>query len=267
MTAELNYEALMHTLRSIALRAGQEIMAVYNRGEHEVWNKEDDSPLTEADLRADRLIRNELQANFPEIFIWSEESRSNFEPSSDLFFLVDPLDGTKEFIKRNGEFTVNIALIQGFESVVACVYAPALNELFYAAKGLGSYFEKIGESAVPLQLNASHSVAEVPLRVVGSRSHGAEELDRWLTQQNRPFELVGVGSSLKFCRVAQGLADVYPRFGLTCQWDTAAGQAILEFAGGYVQNLEGQKIQYGLHLPKLNPFFIARSPAFAELGK
>lgn len=267
MTSDLNYEALMHTLRSIALRAGQEIMAVYDQGGKEVWSKDDDSPLTEADLRADQLIRNELQANFPEIFIWSEESKSEFAPSGDLFFLVDPLDGTKEFIKRNGEFTVNIALIEGVRSVVACVYAPALGELFYAAKGLGSFYEKTGEPAVPLQLKASNSIQEMPLRVIGSRSHGAEELDRWLVQQDRPFELVGVGSSLKFCRVAQGLADVYPRFGLTCQWDTAAGQAVLELAGGYVHNLDGQSLHYGLELPKLNSFFIAGSPAFAQLGK
>lgn len=172
------------------------------------------------------------------------------------FFLVDPLDGTKEFIKRNGEFTVNIALIEHGAPVAAVVLAPALGELFYAAQGVGAFKAQAdGSGARPIRCAPVSPTGH--LRVLGSRSHGLGHLDSWLAQLNRPHTFAATGSSLKFCRIAEGAADVYPRFGPTSQWDTAAGQCVLEQAGGQVVNAQGQPLRYGLDLPLINPDFTA----------
>ena len=244
----------LQILCDIALQAGQEILSVYETG-GETWQKDDNSPLTEADLRADAVIRKELEKYFPDFFIWSEESRSAAGLESDPFFLVDPLDGTKEFLKRNGEFTVNIALIHKGKAAAGVVYSPVLGELFYASTEQGAWFKNREGQLTSLHLNPV--VQGNSLRVIGSRNHGTEALDKWLDTLNTAHELVSVGSSLKFCRVAQGLADVYPRFGLTSQWDTAAGQCILECAGGLVMNMQGESLLYGLERPILNTDFIA----------
>lgn len=242
----------------VAVQAGEEIMHSYATGGGH-WTKDDDSPLTEADLRADAAIRKGLECHFPGLFIWSEESVSQeVDSPTSTFFLVDPLDGTKEFLKRNGEFTVNIALVHQSKPVAGVVYAPALGELFYAAEGLGAWVKREGCEAHSLSRSVPKKPAEV-LNVIGSRSHGSEEVSSWLQDLGIPFDLISVGSSLKFCRVAEGKADLYPRFGPTCQWDTAAAQAILEMAGGLVVDRAGQRITYGLNRPKLNPEFIALS--------
>lgn len=229
-------------------------MAVY-RTDFAAWKKADESPLTEADLRADAAIRQRLEEEFPRMFILSEESRSAAVPSDHggAFFLVDPLDGTKEFLKRNDEFTVNIALIQHGEPVAGVVLAPALGELYYAARGLGAWKRSGAGEAVPLRVAKSGG----PLRVIGSRSHGGEALSRWLSLLQREHTFLAAGSSLKLCRIAEGLADVYPRMGPTSQWDTAAGQAVLEVAGGAVLTADGKPLRYGLDRPILNPDFIA----------
>jgi len=243
----------LEALCAIADAAGQEVMAVYGR-DYQIWSKDDQSPLTEADLRADRVIRQGLEEAFPGIFILSEESSSPGGIRTDPFFLVDPLDGTKEFLNRNGEFTVNIALVHGGRTLAGVVLAPALGELFYAAQGLGAW--KRDSSGVRSLRVASHDASQ-PLRVIGSRSHGGDTLAGWLARLPVAHTFVAAGSSLKFCRIAEGQADLYPRLGPTSQWDTAAAQCVLEAAGGVVIDLEGSPLNYGLERPLLNPGFLA----------
>ena len=248
----------LHVLIDIARQAGAEIMQVYAQ-DCAVWQKSDASPLTEADIRADRVIRQRLKHHFPNVFILSEESgefQNGEMPLCDTFFLVDPLDGTKEFLKRNGEFTVNIALIHQGKVLAGVVFAPALDELFYSSKGFGAW--SIIDGRVR-ELRVSPMRFEQSLRVIGSRSHDTEKVDVWLQTLGRRSEFKSVGSSLKFCRIAQGEADIYPRFGSTSQWDTAAGQGILEMAGGMVVDCGGESLSYGLHRTLINPEFFAQS--------
>ena len=241
------------TLCQIAEDAGRVIMAVYQNG-GTTCQKADASPLTEADLHADRVIRAGLEAQFPGVFILSEESVSSGARLARRFFLVDPLDGTKEFVQRNGEFTVNIALVEDGHPVAGVVFAPALGELFYAARGMGA-FKRDTHGVRPIHVVPG--VAGESLRVIGSRSHGGDRLTQWLTSLTTEHSFVAAGSSLKFCRIAEGQADVYPRFGPTCQWDTAAAQAVLEIAGGAVTDLDGQPLRYRLGQQALNPEFVA----------
>lgn len=256
----------LKVLFQIAVAAGKEIMDVYAHG-GEVFEKKDKSPLTEADLRANDVILKGLAQHFPQWVVVSEETYdalSHIQPlteasrvweqAKETFFLVDPLDGTKEFIKRNGEFTVNIALVHAGKPVAGVVFAPALNELFYGSRGVG-VFKKDAQGTRPI--STSPVSLDQPLRVVGSRSHDTEKLNQWLQTLNRQYTFSGVGSSLKFCRIAEGQADVYPRFGPTSQWDTAAGHAILELAGGRVAGINGQPITYSLNSSILNSAFIA----------
>jgi 3'(2'), 5'-bisphosphate nucleotidase len=247
----------LNTLCQIACDAGDAVMAVY-RTDFAAEYKADASPLTEADLRADAIIRQRLGAEFAGVFILSEESTSataGMPTAQETFFLVDPLDGTKEFLKRSDEFTVNIALVHQGQPIAGVVLAPALGELFYAATGLGAW-KRSSAGTVPLQV-AQYENASA-LRVIGSRSHGTDALAAWLAKLPCQHSFVAAGSSLKFCRIAEGIADVYPRFGPTCQWDTAAAQCVLEVAGGAVTNMQGQHLVYGLGEPLLNPEFMAR---------
>ena len=246
----------LQTLCHIARAAGDAIMSVYADDTLACWQKDDQSPLTEADLQADRIIVNGLQRHFPGTFILSEESRSAGTGMPKRFFLVDPLDGTKEFLKRNGEFTVNIALIEDERPIAGVVYAPALATLYFAALNTGAWLEEQGQ-AMRLHTGAH----QLPLRIVGSRSHGADKMEAWLQKLPCAHVFTGAGSSLKFCLIARGEADVYPRFGPTSQWDTAAAHCILEQAGGVVLDLHGQPLRYGLHRPILNPEFIALGDA------
>lgn len=266
MTPKLSIgEPELRVMCRIAETAAVEVMAVY-AGAIGAWSKDDQSPLTEADLRSDAAIRRGLQAAFPGVFILSEESASADAGDRDVFFLVDPLDGTKEFISRNGEFTVNIALVDRGEPVAGVVLAPALGELFFATRGLGAWKKDAGGSK---RIRVCRRGSGQPLRVIGSRSHGGEALSRWLAGLQRPYRFVAAGSSLKFCRIAEGEADVYPRIGPTSQWDTAAGQAVLQEAGGAVLDPSGKPLTYGLHRPVLNSSFIAlaeRGQSFPALG-
>jgi 3'(2'), 5'-bisphosphate nucleotidase len=244
----------LNILCDIAEAAGREVMAVYAQ-DFDSWEKDDASPLTEADLRADSVIRSGLETHFPGIFILSEESISaDPAPVADTFFLVDPLDGTKEFLKHNDEFTVNIALIHQGQPIAGVVLAPALEQLFFAAQGLGAW-QRDGAGVHALRVALYREAA--PLRVIGSRSHGGDALSAWLAKLNHEHRFVAVGSSLKFCRIAEGQADIYPRFGPTSQWDTAAAQCVLELAGGTVTNLAGRHLSYGLDKPVLNAQFLA----------
>jgi 3'(2'), 5'-bisphosphate nucleotidase len=242
----------------IAQRAGVAIMAVYAR-DFDVSAKDDASPLTEADMAAHRLIVAGLQQLTPDIPVLSEESAQidwAVRRQWSRYWLVDPLDGTREFIKRNGEFTVNIALIDGDAPVLGVVYAPALDELAFALRGRGA-FVRMGEDDVAL---TTRRPALAPLRVAASRSHRDARTQAALERMGE-IECLGLGSSLKFLRIAEGRADVYPRFGPTSEWDTAAAQCVLEAAGGAVLGMDGAPLRYNRKESLLNPDFIALGDA------
>lgn len=241
-------------LLEITLSAGKEIMAVYGQ-DLAVEAKADDSPLTIADQRSHSVIEAGLVNAYPHIPVLSEEgSEIPYEERKNWqrFWLVDPLDGTKEFIKRNGEFTVNIALIEGNYPILGAIYVPATDVFYYGDENGGAY--KL-ESASVMKFGNAKALREksIPLsskktsdkiRVVTSRSHMSVETQDFIERLNgsgKPVERVSAGSSLKFCLVAEGKADYYPRFAPTMEWDTAAGQAIVEAAGGTVQCAGNQK--------------------------
>ncbi|CAM4151291.1 3'(2'),5'-bisphosphate nucleotidase CysQ [Vreelandella rituensis] len=254
----LALDKLMAEVASIAQRAGDAIMAVYARDDFGIQNKADDSPLTEADLAAHELIVAGLQ-KLPERFpILSEEDTSHFSgpDASGRYWLVDPLDGTKEFIKRNGEFTVNIALIEHGEPILGVVVAPALKTCYLGARNLGAFKAESNAKPQPIQVAGKPKQGE-PWRVVSSRSHPSDALAKWLEALG-PHELVSMGSSLKLCLLAEGAADVYPRFGPTCLWDTAAAHAVLQAAGGRVETFDGQSLDYADPKDILNPYFLAQ---------
>ena len=238
-SASLAADAMLKSIIEIAKLASIEILDVY-RSEFAVRAKEDRSPLTEADLRSHRTIVARLGELTPDIPVLSEESvqlkfadRAHWE----RFWLVDPLDGTKEFIKRNGEFTVNIALIEKGEPVLGVVGAPDLDRWYAAAKGQGATKQE-GELA-PVSIRCNRIRPGAPWRVVGSRSHPSPRLGG-LLEKLGPHEMVPMGSSLKLCLVADGTADLYPRFGPTMEWDTGAAHAIVSEAGGLVVSAEGE---------------------------
>jgi 3'(2'), 5'-bisphosphate nucleotidase len=240
---------------TIAKQAGAAIMAVYAGG-IEVQRKQDDSPLTQADMAAHHIIEDELGKLSPKLPVLSEESASipyATRREWSRYWLVDPLDGTREFIKRNGEFTVNIALIENHESTMGVVYAPALNLLFYAARGEGA-FRQLGEK--PAQAIKARNYEPTQVAVAGSRSHGDETLTRFLNRMG-PHMLISMGSSLKICLVAEGRADLYPRLGLTSEWDTAAAQCVLEEAGGRLIGIDEKPFCYNKKESLLNPYFFA----------
>ncbi|HUG24126.1 3'(2'),5'-bisphosphate nucleotidase CysQ [Piscinibacter sp.] len=244
---------LLDQVREIALRAGQVVMDVYAT-DFAVRGKDDASPVTEADERAETVIVTALRALTPDVPIVAEEevAAGRTPAVQGRFWLVDPLDGTKEFISRNGEFTVNIALVQDGAPVLGVVYAPALGRLFAGAVGGPAYVEDAdGHHAI-----ACRRVPADGLTVVASRSHGdAAALDSFLAGR-KVASLKNAGSSLKLCLVATGEADLYPRLGRTMEWDIAAGHAVLSAAGGRVTDLSGQVLRYGK--PGFdNPHFVA----------
>lgn len=225
----------------IAREAGSEILAVYENGCRLIEYKEDKSPITLADKRSHDFITSRLREFYPNIPIISEEQKEipyNKRKNWEFFWLVDPLDGTKEFVKRNGEFTVNIALIYKDLPVLGVIYAPVKNELFYATNGHGTY--KIGSDGNETKLEVAGESADNKIVIVTSRSHRTEEVQDYinrLERAGRKVEEVAVGSSLKFCAIAENRAHIYPRFGPTKEWDTAAGHIIVEEAGGIVRDV------------------------------
>jgi len=238
----------------IVARAGDAIMKVYGEG-FSVQHKADDSPLTLADLESQRVILEGLSALTPDIPILSEESaQAPWEERRRWreLWVVDPLDGTREFVKRNGEFTVNIALVVEHEPVLGIVSAPARGLLYWGAAGLGAFSHHRGAAELPIKVSPPQN----PLRVVGSRSHASPDTTAYLDRL-RPHVMTGIGSSLKFCLVAEGNADLYPRFGPTSEWDTAAGQALLEAAGGHVTRLDGHRLRYNCRESVINGDFVA----------
>ncbi|MCG5512300.1 3'(2'),5'-bisphosphate nucleotidase CysQ [Ectothiorhodospira shaposhnikovii] len=252
---DLNLEYLLNNACRIAREAGDRIMEIYDEG-FQVEQKSDRTPLTEADMAAHRHIVAGLRDLSPCLPILSEESdRIPFSERArwQTYWLVDPLDGTREFIKRNGEFTVNIALIHEHEPVLGVVAAPALDRLYSAARGMGAHrHEPAATVGERIQVNRDRRTKPV---IAGSRSHGTERMQQFLERVGE-HELVSMGSSLKFCLVAEGKADLYPRLGPTSEWDTAAAQCVVHEAGGVVTDLHLSPLRYNTHEGILNPEFL-----------
>ena len=241
----------------ISKRAGNEIMQVYGT-DFNVETKDDNSPVTKADKLAEALILRSIREGLTDRYpIVSEEAASDGiipDITGSAFWLIDPLDGTKEFINRNGEFTVNIALIENTRPVLGVVHVPVTGTT-YSGSAAGSFVELKGEKPKAIHCN---TFSGNPITALVSRSHRTNEVDEYLKDYNVGNE-VSAGSSLKFCLVADGSADLYPRFGRTMEWDTAAGHAVLRFAGGSVKTLEGYDLGYSK--PEFeNPHFIAAGP-------
>jgi len=254
----LDRQALVAPLLALAREAGAAIMRVYEQ-DFAVEHKDDRSPLTAADMASHHLIVAGLEQLAPGVPVLSEESKSiawETRQAWDRYWLVDPLDGTREFVKKNGEFTVNIALIENGEPVLGVVYAPALDELHFGARGLGA-FVVAGREQLPITVRKP---ATSPLRVAGSRSHMDPRSAAFIENLGE-HTLLGMGSSLKFCRMAEARLDVYPRFAPTSEWDTAAAQCVLECAGGAVITLDGAPLRYNTKDSLLNPDFLALGDA------
>lgn len=208
----------------------------------EIEYKSDDSPLTAADKAANRIIVDRLRSNFPQYAILSEEEKDQKERlSNDYCFVVDPLDGTKEFVKRNGQFTVNIALAYRQQPVLGVIYVPVSGALYYAAKGNGAFVQRAGKE--PVKLSVSDNTDRSSLKVVMSNSHGCAQMDE-LVEKYQLTNFVKIGSSLKGCMVASGEADVYYRFNPTMEWDTAAMHCIAEEAGAVFRQMDGSPMLY-----------------------
>lgn len=245
----------------IAVAAGREILRVYEADtQFQVTLKQDRSPLTEADLAAQRTIAAGLAALTPAIHMLGEESaatafqqRRGWQP----LWLVDPLDGTREFLKRNGEFTVNIALVEAGEAVLGVVYAPVTGVAYAAARACGAFRREADGSQHVLRVCGA---APATVRVLASRSHADAQLDR-LLERLGPQVRISVGSALKFGLLAEGRADLYVRRGRTSEWDTAAGHAVVSEAGGTVVDFDGQPLRYNLRDTLINPSFIAYGDA------
>lgn len=258
----MNFAALIPVIRRLALQAGDAIMEVYNGPDFEVRAKGDESPVTAADEAADTLISAGLRAAFPDVVLITEEQAESHALRAATFLIVDPLDGTKEFVKRGGDFTVNIAYVENGVPLRGVVYAPAMRRLFYTQAD-GQTVEETGAldidapgSLRPLSVRQPDNAA---LMVVASKSHRDQALEDYIARY-AVADSTSAGSSLKFCLVATGEADLYPRLGRTMEWDTAAGDAVLRGAGGHV-------VRFDDHTPLAygkpgwdNPHFIAYTP-------
>lgn len=256
MSHTLDLEKLCHECVDIARDAGKAILAIYDAG-FNIEEKEDKSPLTDADLASHNLIIKRLSELTPDIPILSEESaKLPFEEraSWETYWLVDPLDGTREFIKRNGEFTVNIALIHQHKSIIGVINVPVLDVDYFAWENGGSFKSEQTAAAKPISVKKLNNTDNTPLSVAGSRSHGSEMMQDYMEKLG-PVEMISMGSSLKFCLVAEGRADLYPRLGLTSEWDTAAAHCIVEQSGGYITKTDMTPLEYNTKDSLLNPFF------------
>ena len=242
-------------IKNIAIKAGDAIMKIYNQDFH-IEYKDDKSPLTSADLKSNEIICSSLEKLYPNIPILSEENKEvqySIRKNWEYYWCCDPIDGTKEFIKKNGEFTVNIALIQNNTPVLGVVYAPALNELYYAKQNEGAFKNN---QKLPLKINNN---PEDTLYVVASKSHLSEETQEFIDKlDTKKIEQISKGSSLKLCMIAEGTADIYPRLAPTMEWDTSAADAIVREAGKMTYQFSNNKpIVYNKE-NLLNPWFIVK---------
>ncbi len=254
MLTPVELEALAADIREISQRAGEAILDVYQQ-DFSVTHKKDDSPLTQADLASHTIICAALAALTPNIPLLSEESAEiDFATRSGWrqYWLVDPLDGTREFVNRNGEFTVNIALISNHAPVFGVVYVPVTGVTYTGIEKQGASRQDPGRA--PVRIHVRQPCAS-PVVVVGSRSHANPKLLHHLAAIG-DYELVSMGSSLKFCLLAEGKADFYPRLGPTSEWDTAAAHAVVNAAGGQIITLDGEPLQYNRKESLLNPEFL-----------
>ena len=251
----MDFEVLIPVMRQLALEAGAKIMQVYDGPDFEVKSKSDASPVTEADEAADAIISAGLRAAFPEMVLITEEQADSHALRAATFLIVDPLDGTKEFVQRRGDFTVNIAYVENGVPLRGVVFAPAQGRLFYTREDGVSVEEVAGEQRV-IAVTAPDNGA---LMVVASKSHRDAATDDYIAKYNVK-DMKSAGSSLKFCLVATGEADLYPRLGRTMEWDSAAGDAVLRGAGGRVVRFDDHRpLAYGKEGWD-NPFFIAYAP-------
>lgn len=261
----MNHDTLLTVIRRLALEAGDKIMEIYQADDFDVKVKSDASPVTEADEAADAIISAGLRAAFPDVALVTEEQAASHDLKADTFLIVDPLDGTKEFIHRRGDFTVNIAYVEAGVPVRGVVYAPAKGRMFFTQAD-GSSVEETGAldknsigTLTPIHVSEPDNGA---LMVVASKSHRDQATDDYINKY-AVRDMKSAGSSLKFCLIATGEADIYPRVGRTMEWDTAAGHAVLNGAGGRVVRFDDHTpLTYGK--PDFaNPFFIAYSPDVA----
>ncbi|MGI9237495.1 MAG: 3'(2'),5'-bisphosphate nucleotidase CysQ [Woeseiaceae bacterium] len=249
----MDLTSIIEPVVALAEDAGQAILEVY-ASDFEVQSKDDNSPLTQADLASNRSIVAGLEALTPELPIITEESGlPDFEERRGWrrYWLIDPLDGTKEFVNRNGEFTVNIALIDDHRPVLGVVHVPVHDKTYVGCEGVGARLRDGDQPAETIRVSPASGD---PVRIVGSRSHRGASLDAYLAALGE-YEMVPMGSSLKFCVIAEGGADLYPRLGPTSEWDTAAAQAVVEQAGGRVVTLDGKPMTYNAKSDILNPHF------------
>ncbi len=255
----MDFDRLEQVMRRLALEAGDVIMEIYNSDDFDVRAKSDDSPVTAADEAADALISKGLRAAFPDVLLVTEEQADSHDLQADEFLIVDPLDGTKEFVLRRGDFTVNIAYIKNGSPIRGVVYAPYRERMFFT-RADGQSVEEMG----PFSKDAQGEVKEInvstpdndALMIVASKSHRDQATDDYINKY-AVKDSRSAGSSLKFCLVATGEADIYPRVGRTMEWDTAAGHAVLNGAGGAVVRFDDHSpLTYGKPIYE-NPFFIA----------
>ncbi|MDY6941386.1 MAG: 3'(2'),5'-bisphosphate nucleotidase CysQ [Pseudomonadota bacterium] len=249
-------QELLEAVNRIGREAGQKILEIYAT-DFGAEEKSDNSPLTAADMASHEAILAGLEPLLENTPVLSEESGlADYETRKkwSRYWLVDPLDGTKEFIKRNGEFTVNIALIQDHRPVLGVVYVPAKAMGYYAAEGVGAF--RFEEGQKPVSIHVRRLAPGQPIIAVASRSHQTPEVAGFLSKLG-DHEVTSMGSSLKICLVAEGLADIYPRLGPTCEWDTAAAQAVLEIAGGQLTDTDMAPLRYNTKDSLLNPYFLA----------
>jgi 3'(2'), 5'-bisphosphate nucleotidase len=233
------YEKELKICKEAVLKASKKILEIYNT-DFDIMIKKDESPVTIADIEANKVIIVNLKKEFDYLLISEESSNHKQFCDKEFCFIIDPIDGTKEFIKRNGEFTINIAMLRNDELVLGVVYAPVFNEMYYAIKGQGAFMEKDG-----IKKKIKVSNRKDKLNVLISRSHQSKRSVNLLSEnEERILNVTELGSSLKGCRVALGVQDVYYRFGPTCIWDTAAMQIIVEEAGGVLKLLNDKKINY-----------------------
>lgn len=261
-------KALMPQLLETTLEAGQLVMDVFH-SDFKVFGKADTSPVTEADRRGEQHITEALMRITPDIPIVGEEAKSEGQcpdVSGGIFWLVDPLDGTKEFVKKGNDFTVNLGLIADGEPIAGIVLAPALNTLYWGIRNLGAYRADIEDDQIVNERAMRVRIADPNrLTIVASKSHRSPELETWLSHFSNA-ENVSIGSSLKLCQVAAGEADLYPRLGPTCEWDTAAAHGVLLAAGGSVEVAGGFPLTYGKDLSTfLNPWFLCKGDVRLKL--